>query len=142
MAKLHDALKASGYHGHELEQFLVRLLFCLFSDDTGIFEPRDLFTALIEERTQADGSDIGLWIGKLFEVLDTPEASRQTTLDEDLQKFPHINGALFHERLRMPSFDSKMRKILIEACQFSWNAISPELLRWPAGATPTASSDS
>lgn len=50
MAKLHDALKESGYDGHDLEQFLVRLLFCLFADDTGIFEPRGIFQELIEQR--------------------------------------------------------------------------------------------
>ena len=67
MGRLHDALKASGYEGHDLERFLVRLLFCLFADDTGIFEPRDIFSALIIERTNPDGSDTGLWISQLFE---------------------------------------------------------------------------
>lgn len=53
MGKLHDALKDSGYEGHELERFLVRLVFCLFADDTGIFEPRDIFSTLITQRTAA-----------------------------------------------------------------------------------------
>jgi hypothetical protein len=57
MGKLHDALKASGYKGHVLERFLVRLVFCLFADDTSIFEPRNIFSARITERTQGDGSD-------------------------------------------------------------------------------------
>ena len=43
VARLHDALKASGYGGHDLELLLVRTVFCLFADDTGIFEPRDVF---------------------------------------------------------------------------------------------------
>jgi hypothetical protein len=43
MGKLHDALEESGYVGHDLEQLLVRLLFCLFADDTGIFQPKDIF---------------------------------------------------------------------------------------------------
>jgi hypothetical protein len=51
MGKLHDALKASGYTGHPLEVLLVRLLFCLFADDTGIFQPAQAFRAFIEERT-------------------------------------------------------------------------------------------
>lgn len=42
VGKLHDALEESGYTGHDLEQFLVRIVFCLFADDTGIFEPRDI----------------------------------------------------------------------------------------------------
>ena len=57
MARLHDALKASGYAGDDLERFLVRTVFCLFADDTGIFEPRGIFMEFIEERTAVDGAD-------------------------------------------------------------------------------------
>ena len=98
MGQLHDALKASGYEGHNLERFLVRLVFCLFADDTGIFEPRDIFSALITDRTNPDGSDTGLWISQLFDVLNTPFEHRQQTLDEDLAQFPYVNGDLFEER--------------------------------------------
>ena len=59
MGRLHDALEASGYGGHDLEVFLVRTVFCLFADDTGIFEPRDIFLDLLETRTREDGSDLG-----------------------------------------------------------------------------------
>ena len=59
MGRLHDALKASGYDGHDLEVFLVRTVFCLFADDTGIFEPRDIFLYLLETRTRENGSDLG-----------------------------------------------------------------------------------
>lgn len=127
MGKLHDTLKASGYDGHELERFLVRLLFCLFADDTGIFEPREIFYDLLTQRTREDGSDTGAWISQLFDVLNTPIDKRQKSLDEDLQDFPYVNGELFKERLRIPAFDSKMRKQLIEVCDFSWDAISPAI---------------
>lgn len=127
MGELHDALKASGYEGHELEQLLVRLIFCLFADDTGIFEPRGIFLELVEQRTAEDGSDIGLWLSQLFDVLDTPIERRQRKLDEDLQQFPYVNGDLFHERLRISSFDSTMRKMLLKSCNFSWDAISPAI---------------
>ncbi len=127
MGKLHDALKASGYAGHDLERFLVRLLFCLFADDTGIFEPRDRFLSLITERTNWDGSDTGLWITQLFEILNTPVESRQQGLDEDLSQFPYVNGELFNERLRIPSFNAAMRSLLIDACEFSWDVISPAI---------------
>ena len=53
---LHDALAEAGYTGHDLERFLVRVVFCLFADDTGIFEPRDIFFNFIEERTSEDGA--------------------------------------------------------------------------------------
>ena len=58
MDDLHDTLEAGGYSGHELERFLVRVLFCLFAEDTGIFE-REAFRLYIEDRTKPDGSDLG-----------------------------------------------------------------------------------
>jgi len=127
MGKLHDALKEAGYDGHDLERYLVRLLFCLFADDTGIFEPKDILLDFIQNRTQPDGSDLGARLNELFEVLNTPEDKRYKTLDEDLNQFPYINGDLFAERLRTPAFDAAMRLTLIEACEFKWEAISPAI---------------
>lgn len=127
MGRLHDALKEAGYDGHDLERYLVRLLFCLFADDTGIFEPKDILLDFIQNRTQADGSDLGARLNELFEVLNTPEDKRYKTLDEDLNQFPYINGDLFAERLRTPAFDAAMRLLLIEACEFKWEAISPAI---------------
>jgi hypothetical protein len=126
MARLHDRLRESGYDGHDLELFLVRTVFCLFADDTGIFEPRDQFLELLEQRTAADGSDLG-WLARLFQVLDTPEDVRQATLDEDLARFPYINGDLFAQTLPIPEFDSGMRQALLDACRFDWTAISPAI---------------
>ncbi len=127
MGLLHDALKESGYSGHDLERFLVRLVFCLFADDTGIFDARDIFSSLIAERTNPDGSDIGLWLSKLFEVLNTPIERRQRNLDQDLAQFPYVNGDLFSERLPLPQFNAAMRSLLIDALEFSWDAISPAI---------------
>lgn len=127
MGKLHDALEASGYKGHDLERLLVRLLFALFADDTGIFAEKDDFLFLIEERTAEDGSDVGRWLNDFFDVLDTPEDERQKTLDPELARFPYINGALFTERLRTAHFDAKMRDDLITACKFDWGKVSPAI---------------
>ena len=127
VARLHDALKASGYDGHDLELFLVRTVFCLFADDTGIFEPRDVFLDFVEERTAADGSDLGPWLSRLFQVLNTPEDRRQAKLDEDLARFPYVNGDLFAEPLRIPDFDTAMRQALLDAGRFDWTAISPAI---------------
>ncbi len=127
VARLHDALKASGYAGHDLELFLVRTVFCLFADDTGIFEPRDVFLDFLEERTAADGSDLGPWLARLFQVLHTPEDRRQAKLDEDLARFPYVNGDLFAEPLRIPDFDAAMRQALLDAGRFDWTAISPAI---------------
>ena len=127
MGRLHDALEASGYSGHDLEVFLVRTVFCLFADDTGIFEPRDLFLDLLETRTREDGSDLGPALARLFQVLNTPVDQRQAKLDEDLARFPYVNGDLFAARLTIPDFDAAMRSALIDACRFDWAAISPAI---------------
>ena len=124
---LHDALDAAGYRGHNLERFLVRVVFCLFADDTGIFEPRDIFFDFIETRTGEDGGDLGPWLAQIFQVLDTPEGERVTTLDDDLARFPYVNGDLFDGPLRIPSFDAAMRGALLDACRFDWSNISPAI---------------
>ena len=127
VARLHDALKASGYNGDDLERFLVRTVFCLFADDTGIFEPRGIFLQFIDERTTADGADLGPWMARLFQVLNTPPRRRSRALDEDLAHFPHVNGDLFAEPVRIPDFDAAMRQALLDAGQFDWTSISPAI---------------
>ena len=127
IGRLHDRLNEANYRGHDLERLLVRIIFCLFADDTGIFEPRDIFLDFIEERTREDGLDLGPLLVQLFEVLDTPEDQRSSTLDEDLQRFPYVNGELFKGPLRTPSFDSDMRQALLDACMFNWSNISPAI---------------
>ncbi|MCB1211061.1 MAG: class I SAM-dependent DNA methyltransferase, partial [Verrucomicrobiales bacterium] len=124
MARLHDALYDGGYHGHELCQFLVRLLFCFFADDTGIF-PSDQFKLFLREHTTEDGSDLGPKLAHLFQVLNTPEDRRGKNLDEDLAQFPYINGALFQEPLQFADFTTKMREVLLECADFKWEKISP-----------------
>ncbi len=126
MGEVHDALKASGFEGHNLERFLVRLVFCLFADDTGIFES-GILTSYIETRTAEDGHDLGSKLNELFEVLNQHEDKRQKKLDEDLARFPYINGRLFEERLAPTSFDSSMRSKLLEACYFDWSKVSPAI---------------
>ena len=127
MGRLHDALEASGYSGHDLEVFLVRAVFCLFADDTGIFEPRDIFLDLLETWTREDGSDLGPALARLFQVLNTPVEQRQVKLDEDLARFPYVNGDLFAAKLNITDFDATMREALIDACRFDWAAISPAI---------------
>ncbi|MCU0912448.1 MAG: N-6 DNA methylase, partial [Rhodobacteraceae bacterium] len=124
---LHDALAASGYTGHRLEVFLTRIVFCLFADDTGIFQPRDRMMDWLENRTAPDGSDLGPKLAQFFDVLNTPEDARQTTLDPDLAAFPYINGHLFAEYFPPPAFDADMRAALLNACRFDWTPISPAI---------------
>ena len=126
MGALYDRLKEAGYADHDLEQFLVRLLFCLFADDTGIFE-RDIFKYYIEEHTKEDGSDVGMQITSIFQTLNTAESTRQNTTDEDLARFPYINGELFAGHINIPHFDKPMRDALLKCCYFDWSNISPAI---------------
>ena len=140
LGKLHDALKASGYTDHPLEVLLVRLLFCLFADDTGIFQPASAFRTYIEERTAPDGSDLGPLLARLFQVLNTDDGGagavssvnssinkRSSALDEQLAAFPYVNGKLFAEPLPMADFTRAMREALLDACALDWSAISPAI---------------
>ena len=127
MGDLHDLLKRDGYAGHALEVFLVRLLFSLFADDTGIFQPKDALQDLVENHTQEDGSDLGDQLGRLFVVLGTPCDKRQKSLPEIFAAFPYVNGRLFEERLDPPAFSRAMRSLLIDLCAMNWGAISPAI---------------
>jgi hypothetical protein len=135
MGKLHDLLKASGYGGetdqgrggHPLQVLLVRLLFCLFADDTGIFQPAQSFNDWLRERTAEDGSDLGPQLALLFQVLNTPENRRSRVLDEQMAAFPFVNGRLFEEPLPLASFTRAMRESLLDCCRLDWGAISPAI---------------
>ena len=127
MGRLHDLLKASGYEGHPLELLLVRLLFCLFADDTGIFQPAQSFRLWLEERTSADGSDLGPRLAQFFQTLNQPLHARPKSLDEDMAAFPYVNGKLFEEALSIASFDRSMREALLDCCALDWSAISPAI---------------
>ncbi len=125
MAQLHDALKDNGYTGHNLEVYLVRLLFCMFADDTGIFEKGD-FAKYINNSSE-DGTDLSMRLMTLFSILNTPFENRMTNIPEDLKRFRYINGSLFKKNLPPAFFDHKMRKVLLECCQFDWSQISPTI---------------
>ena len=143
IAKLHDALLKANYTGKDLESFLTRLLFCLFADDTGIFGEDGQFRKLIA-KTREDGSDLGMAIAMLFQVLNTPQDKRQTNLDEALQSFEYVNGGLFAEQIAIPSFDFDLRTILVKCSELDWSGISPAIFGamfqsvLEAGATDTA----
>ena len=123
MADLHNKIKETGYVGPDLEVFLIRILFCLFADDTGIFE-KDTFKNLVNKRTSADGSDLGPKLAEIFQVLNTPEKDRQSNIDDDLAKLPYVNGGIFARPIGIVSCDSTTKIRLVKCCNFNWQAIS------------------
>ena len=126
LGELHDKLEAAGYRGHALQVLMVRLLFCLFADSTGIF-PIGLFREYLDKRTSEDGSDLGPRLAKLAEVLNTAVADRSAALDAQLQELPYVNGKLFEETLPIPDFDAGMRTLLLDATRLDWAGISPAI---------------
>ena len=126
MGRLHDKLKAIGYEGHPLELYLVRLLFCLFAEDTTIFD-KDTFGDFIKDRTAEDGSDLAARLSELFYILNTPTEKRLKNIDDQLNQFPYVNGRLFEEMLPPASFDTAMRNTLLECCSLNWGGISPAI---------------
>lgn len=126
LGKLHDQFKTTGYDGHALEILLVRVLFCLFAEDTALFERR-LFQDYLEQRTSEDGSDLGMHLAQLFQVLDTPPEKRLKTLDEQMAAFPYVNGQLFGEMLPIAACDRAMRETLLDCCSLDWSRISPAI---------------
>lgn len=126
MGKLHDELYASGYKDHQLRLLLVRLMFCFFADDTGIFN-KDEFHFYLKEKTRDDGSDLGMVLSNFFELLNTSDENRQSTLEEVLKSFPYVNGQLFEEHIPMAHFGKTHRDVIIKCCEFDWSKVSPAI---------------
>ena len=104
----------------------MRLLFCLFAEDTGIFQ-RQQFQDYIEDRTFEDGADLGHHLVTFFHLLNTPSEKRLSNQDEQLNAFPYVNGKLFEEMLPPAAFDSAMRQALLACCALDWSRISPAI---------------
>lgn len=126
MGELHDTLKKYNYTGHQLEVYLVRLLFCLFADDTNIFI-KDSFKNFIENSTDVDGNDLTEKISRLFQELDTPINERFTENNSIYNDFAYINGNLFREQLRIPPSNKEIRDKLLQCCNLDWSKISPAI---------------
>ena len=124
MGELHDSLKEAGYIGHELELLLIRLLFCVYAEDTGIFNTYQFADYINNED---DPITVGPKIQQLFRILNQPEEERQTNLPEELSNFPYVNGKLFEEPIVPPYFDYDMYNQLKEICKFDWSTISPAI---------------
>ncbi|MCL2318298.1 MAG: N-6 DNA methylase, partial [Methanomassiliicoccaceae archaeon] len=127
MAKLHDSLKEAGYSGHELEVYLVRLVFCLFAENTGIFDEKQFYNYINTQTTQS-GAELAGELEAIFQILDQPKDKRMKNIPELLMKFPYVNGELFRERLSRAHFNSEMRTRLINSSKkLDWSKISPAI---------------
>jgi hypothetical protein len=109
---------------HQLNIFLSRLLFCLFAEDTGVFDGKSIFTNTMVQHTLEDGSDMHLFLNRVFEKLNT---NGNNGFADYLTKFPYVNGGLFGADINSPVFTAKARKILIELGDLNWKEINPDI---------------
>lgn len=129
-AKLYDVVVKDNPEAtrHGLNLFLIRVLFCLFAEDTDIFE-KNLFTNRLKELTKFDGSDLDSFISELFSVLDVEKSHRSAETPSWLSDFPYVDGDLFkdpHEHLK---FTEHSRKLIIDAGEkLEWDQINPDIL--------------
>ena len=127
VGSLYQAFRADGsYDEHSLKQFLIRLLFCFFADDTLIFEPNQ-FEGYLKKYTREDGEDIGGTLNRLFAVLNTPPERRAQNMNTELRAFPYVNGKLFEEQLGEFYFNAELRELLLQCSERDWAKISPEI---------------
>lgn len=125
MAALYQEFEKSGYTGHEVSVFLVRVLFLLFGADTRMFPANSLSNFF--EDTHPEGRDMGGRLQELFQALNTPVEDRPKTLDSLVSFFPYVNGGLFSEHLPIFSFNKKMRGALLNANSYSWQEVNPSI---------------
>ena len=130
---LYDALlkqygdKINDENLKNLNKLCVRLVFCLYAEDAGIFEERDMFLNYMKQYPTKDMRDNLI---KLFKVLDTKKENRDPFLNDDLAAFPHVNGGLFKdEDIVIPQFTDEIRKLLLvdASANFDWSDISPTI---------------
>ena len=128
---LYDALLAQ-YKDPECEETLkhlnalcVRLVFCLYAEDAGIFGPRNMFHNYLQHHT----ADARRALMDLFEVLNTKLEDRDPYLEEDLAAFPYVNGGLFAEKSVIPRLDETIVDLILHKASedFDWSVISPTI---------------
>lgn len=127
VGNLYTAFKKDGnYPEHDLKQFIIRLLFCFFADDTLIFA-HNQFADYLQKFTRADGADMGGALNRVFTVLNTPLERRPNGMPEEIRAFPYVNGNLFADSLCEFYFNAELRELLFECAHRDWAKISPEI---------------
>ena len=136
VGKLYDAILKQYVHPddkaslHSLNILCVRLVFCLYAEDSGIFGDHNKFHHYIRKVAENDVDDVREALIKLFRVLDTPIEARSQYLKADLASFPYVNGGLFaDEDIEIPNFTQEIVDLLLHKASedFDWSQISPTI---------------
>ena len=130
VGRIYDALlKQYADDSPEAQRWLnilcVRLVFCLYAEDAGIFA-HDQFCNYL---ARYDADDFRNALIRLFEVLNTPVENRSKYLKDELKAFPYTNGGLFEEEIEIPQFTEDLKQILLQnaSLDFDWSEISPTI---------------
>ncbi|MBQ6522448.1 MAG: class I SAM-dependent DNA methyltransferase, partial [Atopobiaceae bacterium] len=109
---------------HALNVLCVRMVFCLFCEDSGLFENNAFYDYLRD----VPPAYMRQALRKLFRALDTPKAERDP-YEEDIRAFPYVNGGLFHDEVEIPNFDQETKDFLLEdvSAAINWSEISPTI---------------
>ncbi|MDO1604193.1 class I SAM-dependent DNA methyltransferase [Lactiplantibacillus plantarum] len=129
-AKLYDVVVKDNPEAtqHGLNLFLIRVLFCLFAEDTDIFA-KNLFTNRLKELTKKDGSDLDHFINQLFSILDIEKDNCPEDTPSWLADFPYVDGDLFKDPHESIKFTRHSRKLIIDAGEkLEWDQINPDIL--------------
>lgn len=128
VANLHNELEKqyvdpnSEKEHHSLALITVRIVFCLYAEDAGLFT-NHIFSNYIHN-TQS--SDLRRKLIDLFNTLDTKEKDRDKYLEDELQQFPYVNGGLFRENIEIPQLTESIKNAILHAGDdFDWHTISP-----------------
>lgn len=131
LSRLFDAVRdanpswTTDTHRHALNVFMARLLFCLFSDDVGIFA-KNTFESALGQSTRPDGTDLAAFLEGAFEHMDTAPELR-TGPARGWSDLPYVNGGLFEERVATPAMDSRCRRHLLDCARLDWRQINPDI---------------
>ncbi len=121
----YGALRESDYHA--LNVLCVRIVFCLYAEDSGLFGRKDAFGKYLASWKWENAQQA---LEQLFQVLDTKEENRSRFLDEKLAAFPYVNGGLFHDaQIEIPPLTEKIYHIILDDMSkgFDWSVISPTI---------------
>lgn len=122
LERLHDKLRELKYPKNSRSLFMTRIVFCMFADDTGIFE-KNQFRNYILNETNEDGTDLIYKLLDLFIALDTPYEDR--VINPSVENFRYINGGLFKVKLEGVPLNREARNMLIRVTELDWSMISP-----------------
>ncbi len=130
ISRFHDAVRDANpawtreADRHALNIFMARILFCLFSDDVGIFE-KDVFETAVR-LSNVDGSDLSAFLENAFDHMDTPP-ERRSPETRPWSRLKYVNGSLFEEDVAMPALDGRCRKLLLDCAGLNWKLINPDI---------------